>query len=682
MRKLIVALGMTSAVCLSSAAVALADGAPPPTQATTQSATTGQLAGALSSAQQVQPQNYNVSIRINSPGNDGDVTQTNSASSAANAGNEASTSQTANQSSGASAPWWPYNPPVPQRGSNPWSQPSAAPATQPSTAPVAPAPAPPTTTQSNSADSGANSGNDAGTRQNSNQSQGSSCGCDGSNGGVQSVDQQANTDQAALAASKAVQIDPKNQNVSIRINSPGNDGNVTQTNSVTSTANAGNEASTEQHASQGQAAAQCGCNTNPITRDSQPPSGDQCGCNTIPITGDSQPPAGDQPQSSDPAANSAVAPASSPALGVQAVSQDASTKQAAIAGSAAIQSGASNANYPIRINSGGDSGNVTQSNTVSSAANAGNEASTHQRANQSGGSGSSCGCGGTDIQAADQKAETAQGALALSGAIQQFGDGKPSRCGCDGGDGGSGNTASPVRVWSPGTDGNLTQTNSVDSQANAGNEAHTGQNASQNIGGGGGLQVQALGQEAGTLQGAFAGSLAAQLGASNDYSPVRVWSPGGGGSVSQTNSASSAANAGNDARTWQNANQGIGGKRTSCGCSTLPIQALDQQAWTAQFGLAGSGAFQLDPKNSSSPVRVSSPDRGGKKGDGESIGPQDPGGYGSTPGGGYGSTPGGGYGSTPGGGYGSMPGGSYGSTPGSGWDGPIMTPDQSGLQLS
>jgi len=152
--------------------------------------------------------------------------------------------------------------------------------------------------------------------------------------------------------------------------------------------------------------------------------------------------------------------------------------------------------------------------------------------------------------------------------------------------------------------------------------------------------------------------------------------------VSQTNSASSAANAGNDAWTWQNANQGIGGKRTSCGCSTLPIQALDQQAWTAQFGLAGSGAFQLDPKNSSSPVRVSSPDRGGKKGDGESIGPQDPGGYGSTPGGGYGSAPGGGYGSTPGGGYGSMPGGSYGSTPGSGWDGPIMTPDQSGLQLS
>ena len=436
MRKLIVALGMTTAVCLSSAAVAFADGSPPPIQAATQSATTAQQAAALSSAEQVQPQNVNVSIRINSPGNDGDVTQTNSVGSTANAGNQATTSQSANQSpSGGGTPWWPIK--VPTRGSNPWAQPSAA-----------PAPAAPTTTQANTAGSEANSGNDASTRQGSDQSQGSSCGCDGSNGGVQSVNQQAGTEQSALAASKAVQVDPKNENVSIRINSPGNDGNVTQTNSVTSTANAGNDASTEQHASQGQAADKCGCDTIPVSQNSQPQAA-------------TQPQASNQPESSAPATDSAAAPASSSAPSVQSVGQTAGTQQTAIAGSAAIQKGASNANYPIRINSGGNSGDVTQSNTVSSAANAGNDARTHQRANQS--DGSSCGCGGTDIQAADQKAETAQGALALSGAIQQFGDGKPSRCGCDGGDGGSGNTASPVRIGSPGTDGNLTQTNSVDS---------------------------------------------------------------------------------------------------------------------------------------------------------------------------------------------------------------------------
>ena len=112
MRKLIVALGMTTAVCLSSAAVAFADGSPPPTQAATQSATTAQQAAALSSAEQVQPQNVNVSIRINSPGDDGDVTQTNSVGSTANAGNQATTSQSANQSpSGGGTPWWPIQGP-------------------------------------------------------------------------------------------------------------------------------------------------------------------------------------------------------------------------------------------------------------------------------------------------------------------------------------------------------------------------------------------------------------------------------------------------------------------------------------------------------------------------------------------------------------------------------------------
>src|SRR5262249_9206399 len=97
MRTLIVAIAMTPAVCLASAAVAFADGAPP-TQGVSQSAGTSQIAGAASSAVQVQPTNTNISVRIFSPGNDGNVTQTNSASSTANAGNAAGTSQSADQS--------------------------------------------------------------------------------------------------------------------------------------------------------------------------------------------------------------------------------------------------------------------------------------------------------------------------------------------------------------------------------------------------------------------------------------------------------------------------------------------------------------------------------------------------------------------------------------------------------
>ena len=176
----------------------------------------------------------------------------------------------------------------------------------------------------------------------------------------------------------------------------------------------------------------------------------------------------------------------------------------------------------------------------------------------------------------------------------------------------SGNTASPVRVWSPGTDGQLMSPNSVDSTANAGNNAQTTQGATQQSGGGGGLQIQAIGQEAGTWQGAAAGSFAAQLGASNNASPVRVWSPGGGGSVTQSNGASSTANAGNDAGTTQTATQAIGGIR--CECHTLPIQAIGQKAELDQLGLAGSAAFQFFPKNDASPVRI------GSWGDGGSVG--------------------------------------------------------------
>jgi hypothetical protein len=153
----------------------------------------------------------------------------------------------------------------------------------------------------------------------------------------------------------------------------------------------------------------------------------------------------------------------------------------------------------------------------------------------------------------------------------------------------------------------VTQSNSVDSTANAGNRANTSQDATQSSGGGSGLQVQGAAQLAATLQGAFAGSLAVQKGASNDASPVRLFSPGGGGDVNQSNSATSEADSGNDASTYQRSDQEIGGKK-QCGCTGLPIQAVGQQAWTRQLGLAGSAAFQDNPQNVADPVRFKSPD--------------------------------------------------------------------------
>jgi hypothetical protein len=278
---------------------------------------------------------------------------------------------------------------------------------------------------------------------------------------------------------------------------------------------------------------------------------------------------------------------------IQVAGQQAETNQGSLAGSAAEQVGASNDASPVRVWSPGDGGNVTQSNTAGSTATSGNAATTTQSADQSA-AGHGCGCGGSAIQVAGQKAATDQGSLALSGAVQIFGHGK-SDCGCGGSS--SGNTASPVRVWSPGSDGNTTQSNTVGSSATSGNSATTDQGAMQDATG---SPIQVLGQEAETGQGSFAGSLAAQFGASNLASPVRVKSPGGGGSVNQQNNAGSSATSGNAASTTQRGTQDAAVK---CGCG-LPIQVLGQKSDTDQLSKALSAAFQLAPANDSSPTRV------------------------------------------------------------------------------
>ena len=75
---------------------------------------------------------------------------------------------------------------------------------------------------------------------------------------VQSATQSSTTDQAALAASSATQVDPTNQNISVRVLSPGNDGAVSQSNEAESSATAANTGTTTQNATQAQSPG-CGC---------------------------------------------------------------------------------------------------------------------------------------------------------------------------------------------------------------------------------------------------------------------------------------------------------------------------------------------------------------------------------------------------------------------------------------
>ena len=770
MRKLILALVLTTAVCLAFAAVAAAD--PGAIQVSGQSATTAQQAGAASSATQIDPTNTDISIRVLSPGDDGAVSQSNTVGSSASAGNQAATTQTAGQVSGGSgiqtsqqqagtdqlalalseaAQIDPTNANLPVRVLSPGSDGSV--------------------TQSNTAGSQATSGNSATTGQSSSQDQGgASCGCSGSGSGVQSANHSAGTQQGAGAISTATQDHPSNTNVSIRVLSPGSDGSVTQSNTAGSQATSGNSATTGQSSSQDQGGASCGCsgsgsgvqsanqsagtqqgagaistatqdhpsNTNVSIRVLSPGSdgsvtqsntagsqatsgnsatttqgatqtqaGSGCGCETpwqattpvqqaSPTTGAASPAdggvnqantdgssanagnlgttgqdaqqntsgtaiqTGDQSAGTDQSAvalssakqidpsntagptrvlspgdngsvsqantvgstatsgNSAsttqssnqsqggscgcsepirsdVAPSSASAPAIQVAGQDAATKQGSLAGSDAVQIGASNNASPARVNSPGGGGDVSQSNTAGSSATAGNAATTNQKVDQAA-AGVRCGCGHA-IQVVGQKAGTDQGSLAFSGAFQGFGPGK-SECGCGGG-GSSGNDASPGRVWSPGSDGSVTQSNTVGSSATSGNSAATGQNATQDAAGG---AIQVLGQQAETGQLSFAGSLAAQFGAANKAAPVRVKSPGGGGSVSQQNTAGSEATSGNAADTGQQGSQDAGSAR--CGCSSTPIQVLGQRADTSQLAKALSAAFQHAPSNDSSPVRV------------------------------------------------------------------------------
>ena len=105
---------------------------------------------------------------------------------------------------------------------------------------------------------------------------------------------------------------------------------------------------------------------------------------------------------------------------------------------------------------------------------------------------------------------------------------------------GATNVNLPVRVLSPGNDGAVDQSNTVDSKAAASNNNSTTQKSDQDQSGSGGCgcasdPIQVAEQSSGSLQGAFALSAADQSGAKNDNSPVRVGSSGNGGaSISRT----------------------------------------------------------------------------------------------------------------------------------------------------
>ena len=361
-------------------------------------------------------------------------------------------------------------------------------------------------------------------------------------GGTQTALQGATSKQNAGSSADAKQHGASNENIAVRVLSPGNGGDVHQSNNVLAGSLALNANHTSQTAAQTQGGGYGGTNQ-------------------------------------------------------QVAGQAATNHQDADAYADADQHGASNTNLPIRVLSEGDDGDVRQSNTVAGIAAALNGNETTQSATQTqGGGGAPVPVlvresdpykaphdGGTGVQVVGQLAQSHQDADAVSNASQEH----------------VSNLNAPVRVGSPGDDGSTTQANTVLSLGIAANGNRTNQGATQSQAGSGGTLVQAVGQAALNKQDALACADAAQKGAENVNAPVRVFGHGDGGTTSQSNTAAAIAAGLNGNATGQSAVQSQAGRPGS----TL-VQAAGQAAGNEQSAAGLADADQHGASNLNAPVRL------------------------------------------------------------------------------
>jgi hypothetical protein len=519
-----------------------------------QSAGSGQSASGYGGAYQAGPTNSVSSIRVLSPGSSGDVTQSNTTTAAAIAANGNTTSQGIDQSQTGAGHGSDQTQIAGQEAKNAQSADANALAAQvePSNSVGSIRVLSPgddgDVTQSNSASAGALAANGNATDQTTDQSQtGGGYGSDA----TQIAGQAADNHQSADANAAALQVKPTNTASSIRVLSPGDDGNVTQSNSTTALAAALNGNETNQSIDQSQ-----GADPKQDART-------------------------EDPQHKAPSGSSST----------QVAGQAADNHQSADANAAALQVKPTNTASSIRVLSPGDDGNVTQSNDAAAVGIAANGNATSQSIGQSQAGG---GPGSSSTQVAGQEAGNYQSADANAIAAQI----EPS------------NSVDSIRVLSRGDDGNVTQSNSTTALAAALNGNETSQSIDQQqLGTGyGSASTQVAGQGAWSGQQADAGAAALQLGAKNEYAPVRVLSPTGGdksrkgdkgehrtpngdepaqsgGSVDQSNSVGAVALALNLNATCQAIQQLQAGHGS-------PLQVAGQGSWSGQGGSAGAVGLQ------------------------------------------------------------------------------------------
>ena len=184
-----------------------------------------------------------------SPGDGGSVSQSNEASSDATAGNLNGTQQTADQAggSGRGAGRRPVGDERPGRSRCRVHAPAGASNENEPVRVLSPGDDG-SVSQSNEASSDASAGNANVDRADADQSRPEARCCGG--GGTQVIGQSADNDQDAAALAATKQEKPSNSNISVRVLSPGDDGDVSQSNEASSNATAGNLNVTQQTADQ------------------------------------------------------------------------------------------------------------------------------------------------------------------------------------------------------------------------------------------------------------------------------------------------------------------------------------------------------------------------------------------------------------------------------------------------
>ncbi|MCZ7587576.1 MAG: hypothetical protein M5U27_01660 [Gaiella sp.] len=415
---------------------------------------------------------------------------------------------------------------------------------------------------------------------------------EGGGDAAQTAGQAAASGQTAGGESGAYQLGPSNHASSIRVLSPGDDGSVSQSNTTTAGALAANGNATSQDTTQSQlggtgsdqtqVAGQAAKSEQDADADAtavQLAPSNQVGSIRVLSPGDN----GNVMQSNEATAGAAALNGNETQQTTdqlqggggygsdqtQIAGQAAGSDQTADADATAVQLKPSNSASSIRVLSPGDDGNVSQTNAATAIGIAGNGNSTDQSLGQSQTGG---GYGSDQTQVAGQEASNHQDADADATAVQLA----PS------------NTASSIRVLSPGDDGDVSQRNSATAVAAALNLNTTGQSLVQSQAGRGtgGTVLQVAGQGAWNRQSASAGAASLQLGASSETAPIRVGSPGGGGSVRQSNDVAALAVALNLNETCQALMQ------RQAGSGSDQLQVAGQGSWDDQRGGAWAHAIQ------------------------------------------------------------------------------------------